>query len=77
LAPARFSTTTGALQPLADAGRHDARQQIVGSAGRKTDDEAQRPVGKIRLLRAGACERQDGKSGENRTSAKHEHRRSC
>ena len=68
-----------ALQPLGDAGCHDAGQKVVGSARRKADDEAQRPVGKIRRLgaggQAGGQKRQGRKSGECGTAAEQGHRR--
>ena len=63
-----------ALQPLGDAGRHDAGQQVVGSARRKADDEAQRTVGKIRRLGAGGRGRRQ--SGRDESPASAERRRS-
>jgi len=77
LAPARFSTTTARAQPFADAGRDQARQKIVGAARREADDEAQWLVGKIDRLGAGFPEWQTRKSGEERASTKHGHRRLC
>ena len=63
-----------ALQPLGDAGRHDAGQKVVRSARRKAHDEAQRTVGEIRRL--GARDRPADKSGRDESPASAERRRS-
>ena len=70
----------GALQPLADAGRHDAGEKIVRSAGRKADDEAQRTIGEIYRLRADIRAAASGRaamSGKRGAATKLDHGELC
>ena len=66
-----------ALQPLADAGCHDAGEKIVRPAGRKADDEAQRTIGEIYRLRMdirSGSQRQSGDAGKRGAATKLDHR---